>query len=42
MNSDPTLTADEITLIKKLVAKAYNPLVVGRTWELLDPASVPK
>lgn len=39
---DPTLTADEVALIKKLVAKAFNPLVVGRTWEMLDPASIPK
>lgn len=39
---DPTLTADETALIKKLVAKAYNPLVVGQAWTLLDPASVPK
>lgn len=39
---DPVLTADEIALIKRLVAKAYNPLVVGQAWTLLDPASVPK
>lgn len=37
---DPPLTADEVALIKKLVAKAYNPLVVGETWKALDPASV--
>lgn len=30
-------SAEEISLIKKLVAKAYVPLVVGRAWELLDP-----
>jgi hypothetical protein len=36
------LTADEITLIKKLIAKNYNALITGRAWELLDPASVPK
>ena len=39
---DPVLTADEITLIKRLIAKAYNPLVVGQAWTILDPASVPK
>lgn len=39
---DPVLTSDEIALIKKLVAKAYNPLVVGRAWTILDPATVPK
>lgn len=36
-----TLTAEEIALIKKLVGKAYGPLVVGRAWALLDPPSVP-
>ena len=39
---DPVLTADEIALVKKLIGKAYNPLVVGQAWSLLDPASVPK
>lgn len=39
---DPTLTADEIALIKKLVGKAYGPLIVGQAWTMLDPASVPK
>jgi hypothetical protein len=35
------LTSDEITLIKKLVAKAFAPLVVGRIWAILDPPSIP-
>ena len=39
---DPTLTADDIALIKSLIAKAYNPLVTGNSWKLLDPASVPE
>lgn len=39
---DPVLTADEIALIKKLIAKAYNPLVTGQAWTLLDPASAAK
>ena len=39
---DPVLTVDEIAMIKKLIAKAYNPLVVGQSWTLLDPASAPK
>ena len=38
---DPVLTAEDIALIKNLVAKAYNPLVTGQAWKLLDPASVP-
>jgi hypothetical protein len=36
------LTADEVTLVKKVVGLAYGPLVVGRAIELLDPAAVPK
>ena len=39
---DPPVTSDEIALIKKLIAKAFNPLVVGRAWDMLDPASTPK
>lgn len=41
-NAAATLTSDEITLLKKLVGKGFSPLIVGRCWELLDPASVPK
>ena len=37
---DPDLTPEEIVLIKKLVAKAYNPLVCGEVWKAVDPASV--
>jgi hypothetical protein len=37
---DIELTADEVKLIKDLVAKAYGPLVVGQVWSILDPASV--
>lgn len=39
---DITLTAEEIALIKKLVAKAYNPLIVGDMVKAIDPASMPK
>jgi hypothetical protein len=35
------LTADEVALIKKLIGKSYNALIVGKSWQLLDPASVP-
>lgn len=38
--SDIELTADDVKLIKDLVAKAYGPLVVGQVWSILDPASV--
>lgn len=34
---DVTLTAEELALIKKLVGKAYAPLIVGQAWSLLDP-----
>jgi hypothetical protein len=36
------LSIDDISLIKKVVALAYGPLVVGRVSELLDPVSRPK
>ncbi len=38
------LESEEIAEIKKLVGKAYGPLVVGRAWELLEakaPVAVP-
>lgn len=34
------LEAEEISLIKKLVAKHYGPLVVGRVYECVDPPSL--
>lgn len=34
------LIAEDIALIKSRVARAFNTLVTGRVWELLDPASV--
>ncbi len=39
---DVKLTIDELNMIKKLVGKAYAPLLVGRIWEIIDPASVEK
>lgn len=39
---DPKLSAEEIATIKRLVGKGFNALVVGRAFELLDPAGVPK
>lgn len=41
-NRAASLTTEEVTLIKRLIAKTYNPLVVGLAWTILDPASVPK
>lgn len=37
--ADPDFSAEEIVLIKKLIAKNYPPLVVGRAFEILDPES---
>ena len=38
------MTAEEITLVKKVIGEAYGPMVVGRAWEMLDPKTeeVPK
>lgn len=36
------LTVDDISLVKKMIGMAYGPIVMGRAYELLDPASVPK
>lgn len=41
-NRAASLTTEEVALIKRLIAKSYNPLVVGLSWTILDPASVPK
>lgn len=34
---DITLTAEEISLLKRLIGKSYGPLVVGRAWPMIDP-----
>lgn len=34
--TEPDLTAEETALIKKLIAKAYSPLVVGQAWKMLE------
>lgn len=41
-NGEQNLSADEITLLKKVVGKAYGPLVVGRAYGMLDPNSIPQ
>lgn len=38
---DVELTAEEIALLKRLVARISPPLVVLRAWAILDPASIP-
>jgi hypothetical protein len=32
------LTAEDVSLVKRLVGKAYGPLVVLKAWSLLDPS----
>jgi len=36
------LTAEDVSLIKERVGKAYPPMVVGRVFQAIDPASVKK
>ena len=36
-SADPVeLTVEEISLAKRLVGKAYGPLIVGQTWKVLE------
>lgn len=35
-----SLSADDISVIKLVVGKYWNPLVVGRVFEAIDPASM--
>jgi hypothetical protein len=37
-----SLKSEEITLLKKLIGKAYSPLIVFRAWPLLDAAETRK
>jgi hypothetical protein len=37
-----SLKSEEITLLKKLIGKAYSPLIVFRAWPLLDAAETPQ
>lgn len=39
---EPDLTVEDVALVKKLVGKAYGPVVVGPALTLLDPVSVPE
>ncbi|MGU3661122.1 hypothetical protein [Methylobacterium fujisawaense] len=39
LGTDIDLTAEDTALAKKMVAKCYGTLVVGRVWAVLDPAS---
>jgi hypothetical protein len=35
------VSAEDVSLLKRLIGKLYTPLVVGRAFPLLDPAEVP-
>lgn len=30
------VSAEDVSLIKKLIGKAYNPLIVGQAWQILE------
>ena len=36
-----SLKAEDVTLLKKLIGKAFGPLIVFRAWPLLDAAETP-
>ncbi len=36
-----SLKAEDVTLLKRLIGKAYGPLIVFRAWPLLDAAETP-
>ena len=35
-NTEIDLTVEEVALIKKLIGKAYGPLIVAQAWEILE------
>lgn len=40
MNEEAALTAEDVSLIKRLVGRTFNALLVGIVFSLLDPAEV--
>lgn len=38
---DVTLTAEEVALLKNVIAKGFGPLVVSRAWPMLDGGVTP-
>lgn len=40
MNEEVALTAEDVTLIKRLVGRMFNPMMVGIIYSILDPASI--
>ena len=39
---DAALSVEEVAMVKRLIAKSYNPLITGQSWRILDPGSMPK
>jgi hypothetical protein len=39
---DLVMSAEETAMVKKLIGKAYAPIVVFRAWPMLDPTTAPK
>ena len=33
------LSSEDITLLKRLIAKAYGPMIIYRAWKILDPSA---
>ena len=40
-SSDAKLSSDEISLIKRLIAKVYSPIIIDQAFTLLDPNAKP-
>ena len=38
-SGEPALTVEEMATVKKLIGKAYPPLMVTQIWRMLDPAA---
>lgn len=38
---EPELKIEDIALVKKLVGKAYAPIIVGQAWSMLEGQGVP-
>jgi len=37
-NDEPSLSVNEVALVKELIGKRFDPLIILRTWEILDPS----
>lgn len=39
LEQEEDISVEDVALLKKLIGKAYGPLVVGRAYEIIEPAS---